>query len=260
MRLSDLHRRILAGKTLDPDAVAFLTAAGITDASIKNAIDTLVKGLKGNNLWSKMKALYPFVGGDASKHSYNLFNPNTFQVTWFNSVTHNSNGITGNGTNAYGNTNLNENTVLTSNNSHISIYQRNIPPVPSQVSMGAGTAGFSRFYLNFSGSNFSTLQGGAQSSLPIVSPLHGMFTMSRQSSTSYFRKQNALATEFINNNSGTKNNGNFMLLANRSFSVANEFSIANLAFASIGDGMTDSEALTYYNLVQAFQTTLGRQV
>jgi hypothetical protein len=32
------------------------------------------------------------------------------------------------------------------------------------------------------------------------------------------------------------------------------------AFASIGDGLTDTEAANFYTAVQAYQTTLGRQV
>jgi hypothetical protein len=32
------------------------------------------------------------------------------------------------------------------------------------------------------------------------------------------------------------------------------------SFASIGDGLTDTEAANFYTAVQAFQTTLGRQV
>jgi hypothetical protein len=33
-----------------------------------------------------------------------------------------------------------------------------------------------------------------------------------------------------------------------------------LAFAHLGDGLTDTEAANFYTAVQAFQTTLGRQV
>ena len=38
------------------------------------------------------------------------------------------------------------------------------------------------------------------------------------------------------------------------------YSSKELAFASIGDGLTDAEAANFYTAVQAFQTTLGRQV
>jgi S-DNA-T family DNA segregation ATPase FtsK/SpoIIIE len=42
--------------------------------------------------------------------------------------------------------------------------------------------------------------------------------------------------------------------------TAAQFSNYENAFASIGDGLTDTEASNFYTAVQAFQTTLGRQV
>jgi hypothetical protein len=38
------------------------------------------------------------------------------------------------------------------------------------------------------------------------------------------------------------------------------YSSRESAFASIGYGLTDAEALAFYNAIQAYQTTLGRQV
>jgi hypothetical protein len=38
------------------------------------------------------------------------------------------------------------------------------------------------------------------------------------------------------------------------------YSTKECAFASIGDGLTDTEAGNLYTAVQAYQTTLGRQV
>jgi len=48
--------------------------------------------------------------------------------------------------------------------------------------------------------------------------------------------------------------GNFQNLS------AQNFSILQCAFASIGDGLTDTQASNFYTAVQAFQTTLSRQV
>jgi hypothetical protein len=42
--------------------------------------------------------------------------------------------------------------------------------------------------------------------------------------------------------------------------AASYYSAKQCAFASIGDGLTDAEALAFYNAVQTFNTTLGRQV
>ena len=85
------------GIPLDPDAQAFLNAAGITDATITTAIDTLVIQLKAIGVWNKMKAIYPFVGGTATTHKFNLKNPAdtnaAFRLVFFGGVTHDNTGI-----------------------------------------------------------------------------------------------------------------------------------------------------------------------
>jgi hypothetical protein len=42
--------------------------------------------------------------------------------------------------------------------------------------------------------------------------------------------------------------------------AAHEFSTRQCAFSSIGDGLTDTQASNFYTAVQAFQTTLSRNV
>ena len=115
------------GVAIDPDAQAFLTAAGITDATITSAINTLVIDLKGYNLWNKMIAIYPFVGGTSTTHKYNLKNPvdtdAAFRLVFNGGWTHSSNGILGNGTNSYANTKLGMN-ILPQDNAHMTIYSR----------------------------------------------------------------------------------------------------------------------------------------
>ncbi len=39
---------------------------------VEGAINELVKDLKSNNLWDKMEAIYPFVGGTVSSRRFNL--------------------------------------------------------------------------------------------------------------------------------------------------------------------------------------------
>ena len=63
------------GVPYDADAQAFLTAASITDPTISGAINTLVVQMKADNIWTKMKAIYPLVGGTATTHKWNLKNP-----------------------------------------------------------------------------------------------------------------------------------------------------------------------------------------
>ena len=86
------------GSGFDPDAQAFITAAAITDSTQQNAINTLVIALKGYSIWTKMKAIYPIVGGVASSHKYNLKDPRdldaAFRLTFTVGWTHSANGMT----------------------------------------------------------------------------------------------------------------------------------------------------------------------
>ena len=94
----------------DPDGAAFITAAGLTDPTQISAVCTLVTSLKSASLWTGMDAIYPFVGGNALAHSFNLRNPAKYQITWVGGVTHDSNGITGDGATGYGDTGFNPST------------------------------------------------------------------------------------------------------------------------------------------------------
>ena len=58
----------------DLDIAAFIEATGISGIDIE-AITTLVEDLKANNLWDRMKAIYPMIGGTSTTCKYNLKNP-----------------------------------------------------------------------------------------------------------------------------------------------------------------------------------------
>jgi len=92
----------------DSDAQAFFTAAGITDTTQKNAVNQLVLDLKSYSLWNKMNAIYPFVGGTATTHKYNLKDPRdlnaAYRLSFAGGWTHSSNGVTPNGVNGYADT------------------------------------------------------------------------------------------------------------------------------------------------------------
>lgn len=91
--------------TYDAASTAFFTSSGITDVTQKIAINDLVVGLKADGLWALMYAIYPFVGGTASTHKWNLKDPRdlnaAYRLTFSGGWTHNANGITGNGVNTY---------------------------------------------------------------------------------------------------------------------------------------------------------------
>ena len=120
--------RSASGGGVDPDAQAFITAASITDPTQQSAINQLVVDLKGYNVWTKMKALYPFVGGTASAHKFNLKDPRdldaAFRLVFSGGWTHSVNGALPNGTNAFADTKYNLSVNSTTSNVSAGVYLR----------------------------------------------------------------------------------------------------------------------------------------
>lgn len=85
----------------DGDASLFFNVAGITSSMERNAVNSLVVGLKSNNLWNKIQVIYPFVGGTANTCKYNLKNPTGSTLTYYNYVTPSSASFTFNNQGVY---------------------------------------------------------------------------------------------------------------------------------------------------------------
>ena len=101
----------LGGAAIDTDAQAFITAAGIINATQQSAVNQLVLDLKSANIWTKIKAAYPMVGGTATSCKFNLKDARdldaAYRLVFSGGGTFSSNGYLPNGTNAYANTFLN---------------------------------------------------------------------------------------------------------------------------------------------------------
>jgi hypothetical protein len=261
----------------DTDAQAFITAAGITDATQQSAVNQLVLDLKSANIWTKMKAIYPILGGTASSHKWNLKDPRdldaAFRLTFTTGWTHSSNGMLPNGTSAYANTFLTPNINLTNNNSHISVYLRtntdnNGVDIGIQDDMGFGTTVSSYYIIT---RNLNILVGTIQTDdVNRISGSNtdsrGFYITSRTTSTSLKQyKNSSIYGTNTNTSTGTRARYSIPLGAVRYINdpgsdTYSNYSNRQQSFASIGDGLTDAEALSFYNAVQTFNTTLGRQV
>lgn len=243
---------------VDPDAQAFITAASITDPTQQSAINQLVVDLKGYNIWTKMKALYPFVGGTNAQHTWNLKNTAQYKITWYGGVTSSANGITGNGSNGYGDTFL-ANNVMAQNDAHVCIYSRtNVNENSYDIGSWNGS-NFGTFIRSRAAGNFIVTVNNNNSSSVIQSnsDSRGFYLGTRKSGTSQTGQKNT--TQYITSSlSSALITTSFKILRVGEFN--GEYSTRNLAFASIGDGLTDTEAANLYTAVQAYQTTLGRQV
>ena len=262
---------VSAGGGTDADAQAFITAAGITDATQQTAINTLVTDLKGYGIWTKMKAIYPFVGGTSSSHKWNLKDPRdldaAFRLVFNGGGTHTSTGYLPNGTNGYGDTKLAASSQLSLTNTHFSFYSRtDSSDATSRVDMGRG-AGIAGTYINlFTKINNSTnnIGGSFGNKNTVISNTNSacFAIISATSSTSQKTYKNGVSV--VSNtasSSGTlSSTGNIFIGSHGDGFGAAQFSNKECAFASIGDGLTDTEAANLYTAVQAYQTSLSRNV
>src|SRR5580765_1039459 len=133
---------------LDPATQAYLTATGL-DASYASVLNDLVVGLKAKGLWSKMLAVYPFVGGTATLHKWNLKDPrdtdDAYRLTFYSGGSDSHSGPLGYRPNDAGNpfagghadTNLIPNSAIADvNSTHLAFYSLAEVPPNDRCEMG----------------------------------------------------------------------------------------------------------------------------
>lgn len=251
------------GPSNDADAQAFIDAAGITDATQQSAINTLVTDLKGYSIWTKMKAIYPFVGGSATTHKWNLKDPRdldaAFRLVFTGGWTHSSNGATPNGTNGYADTYLTPSTTLSQNSSHLSYYSRTNASTNSAEIGSVANNGSSGIYLiySYSGNAFKSFNSAQTQRGSVFTPTTSLLIGSRINGTNEKYYQAGVLKDNLSVNSVSPINRSIWI---GNTNVTTNWSTKQCAFASIGDGLTDTEASNLYTAVQAYQTTLSRNV
>jgi len=262
------------GTPVDPDAQAFIIAAAITDPTQQSAVNQLVVDLKGYGVWTKMKAIYPMVGGSASSHKFNLKNPldtnAAFRLVFNGGWTHSASGAQPNGVNGYADTFLNPSISLAQNSTHLSYYSRTNALNTSQLEIGVfpfpvGGVGSSCFGISLNLAPIGHFRNRVSTSTPSTSYIptdsRGLFVSSRTISTQQKVYKNGVLQETANINSNGIANLNISIAGIRIDTITvSDFSAKQVAFSSIGDGLTDTEAANFYTAVQTFNTTLNRQV
>jgi hypothetical protein len=241
---------------------AFATATGITDVTILGALNTFDLGLISNSLDTKMKAVYPFVDSTSTTQKYNFMDARDLDVAFrlqFNGgITFSNNGVQFGGVNGWANTFIQPSSVLLLNSTHVSIYSRSNT---SKQQFDVCTYNVSNYSpeiaINFGGTTYIQVNQNSSYSTIADSNSSGFRLISRvNSTTEKLYKNNSLVLTSARTSTylspGTINIGRYY---DNSY-----FSDRQYCFMSVGDGLTDGEATTFYNLVQAMQTTLNRQV
>jgi hypothetical protein len=252
---------------IDPDWLAYynrvIADGGSLTTTEQSATKTLVADLKAAGIWSSMKAIYPMVGASAAACKQNLKSA-SFTGSFSSGWTFASTGVTGDGSTAYFNSTLNPNAELSQNSCHTSFYSRTNNAVSSTIEIGSLSLGPNLFfhthiYYIGSGSLLCLLAQDSVVQFTVANSL-GFSNGNRTSSTrlSNFKNGSNLGDTTVTSVALTTQP--VYIGAGNIGGSASNFSSRECAFASIGDGLTDTQASNFYTAVQAFQTTLSRQV
>jgi hypothetical protein len=254
----------------DADVFNFVEVAALTNETQISAINNLVLGLKANNLWTKMQAIYPFVGGTAYSHKWNLKNLSLYTVTWFGAIQHDATGIEFQG--GFGNTSFAPFTALYNplQSNHISTYN-------NKGALDSGTWGRT---------NIGNTAYGSQGMGIMVNDRDfkwSVFNAYNDSTYTYSTGPNTydsikglfVATRVDTNQSGYYQRGGRTLNIDSTSAPTSSprtqtiylgaengnagAARSAMAFASLGTGLTQTDVDNYYTVVQAYQTALGRQ-
>jgi hypothetical protein len=249
----------------DADALAFFdrvtNAGGTLTTTEKTAVNQLVIDLKANSLWTPMKAIYPMVGSSAAACAQNL-KSSSFTGTFTSGWTFASTGVTPNGTSAYMDTFFSPSTNgMSISNGHLSSYSRSNLTGGDKSLIGViGT--ITEIAINFASSAVYAMFGGNPYPAYTTSDKRGFYIVSRDTATTIKNylsgvvKVNGAIVAFPDLPTGK------ILLGVQGTASGNRgnYSANEQAFASIGDTIDSTQASNFYTAVQAFQTTLSRQV
>ena len=249
----------------DADALAYFTAnTAITSAADKNAINTFYLGLKSDGIYTKIKAMYLPIWGSAASCKWNLVNPldtnAAYRLTFSTGWTFSSSGMTP--TNAYADTYLNTNSVFTTNNLHMSYYSKtNLNSTQVEIgNMGNSAGPYCFIEIRTSGTTYYIIH---ESSAPYItySDANSLgFYLANRTGTSVTGYKNS-----VNVASGTKAvtanpNTTIYLGAANNMGTPNFYSGKQTPFASIGDDLTNTQAINFSNRVNTLMTYFGINV
>jgi hypothetical protein len=246
---------------IDADAQAFFSrvtaAGGALSATEQTAVNTLTVSLKAASIWTKLRVIYPMVGASAAACSQNLKSSlytGVFSGTW----TYASTGVTpGGGANLE--VPLNLNTMNSINDISFGYYNRTedlIGQVGSYGWVNIGTLPYIQFFMKYNDGNRYGYIFDSDNSGGSAGDIRGLNSITRINATQKTMQLNSTLSTFNANSSGTLYSVNFSFVRG---SQGGEFQREN-AFGFVGDGLTSTNLSDLYTTVQAFQTSLSRQV
>lgn len=258
-----------------PETINFLNATGITNTDIRDALDTLVVGLKDALLWDKMDIIYPFVADNTSSLStqfgYNLKDTSSFNPIFNNGVNGDLNGYkSDSSTTKYIDTTYIPTSSIVGKNIHVSIYTtdayNSLVPAGDAIDWGSfvvQSAVTKYSYLvtgrSFDGTNTTKLLGFLTTPISTSSLSEAGYTIAYNNNAT---SESALflnnATQFV---TSSAQNGNIGVISTyfgawNNNGTGDRITNKQYQFFTVGDTIPSSSVGTLNSLVQTFQESI----
>lgn len=252
-----------------------LAVGGTLTTTEENAVIQLVDDLETAGIINKFDIILPILGATSASCKINLFDPNNTLYDWdyLGSPSFSANGIKGNATNAAVRSlwKINDLTKANNSNAHVTTYLK-------YYSGGSGFTGvIDTTSLPYAKIPVCGAYGGSYGGMwtdsfgglwgPGAASFEGMMYSDTNGSTQKFYYDNILRGTSNSTPRVLDYNSSGFALLNLYWYVQNATHVYNAEFAndeyrffSIGSKLNDTERTDYYNAVETFQTTIGRNV
>jgi hypothetical protein len=251
--------------TLYLEAVIQAGGTGITP-TVSACTISLFNQIFRNNLWDKIQAFYPMLGGNSNGTKFNAKNPvdsnSAYRLQFNGGWSFDSDGITSNGTTAYADTFLSGSSIGSLDN-HLGVYMKYNNTTLSRTWIGASAPADFGKYFSLGYDLTPKFVYGAKS-LGIVistgSPTPVGFniitvTQDPKAQKHFYNGELKYATVITNTNLITSSV--VIGALNNSGSIIQYYD-NTYSFATIGSGLTETDAINYTNIVNTFNACLGR--
>jgi hypothetical protein len=255
--------------TYDTDAQAYFTTANITDTTEKTAWNAFVVGAKSDGFWNDLQVINPLLGSAAAKTAINAKNPAQHAITWNGTVTHNADGVTGNGTNGYGNMAYNPSTQMSTSGAFACAYVVNAIANNATETFEFGSTNSDCGILlaaDFANITYGMLfNQGEVLNQNSTTARTGIMILNRTSASSAKFWRNGILVEEVTGAPvgpvyNAIPNANLLILAkNNDGAGAVSFSSNTVGFLAFGGtGLNDTKRAAFETRLQTLMTALGR--
>jgi hypothetical protein len=230
----------------------------------KPPIELLVAGLRGDGIWTKFDRLWVYAQRTTTLALRDIVGGNVATIIGSPAFVANR-GYTGTAVNPavnYIDTGFNafsSGVAWTQDSAHISVWcvTNNAAAVGGALMGNDSVTG--HLYVTYQdGLIYAALNtGSAAASIAAPATRIGHWILSRTSTTAVELYQNGVTNTTYSNTSLNGANRNYLVCATNTGTVIADGSPNQIAMASIGAGLTDAEAVLFYNRVRAYMTAVG---